>query len=74
MSLHRTHARWNGNLAMHGSGRGTLRKVDDSKLMQEVEIGMYADQTKTKVEHPHEYGFTSVPKTDDDSQGTRPRR
>ena len=41
--------------------RATLRKADDSKLMQSVDLDGVAGERKMKVERFQQYGFTSVP-------------
>lgn len=57
--------------AFLGISRGTLRKTDDERLMQEVAIDLTANESKLRVERFQEYGFTSVvhpPKDDNDKK------
>lgn len=42
-------------------GRCVLKVVDDSKLLQEVQLRALAGETLGGVEHFQHYGFTSVP-------------
>jgi len=41
--------------------RATLRKADDTKLMQSVDLDGFAGERKLKVERFQQYGFSSVP-------------
>jgi len=41
-------------------GRGTISKVDDKKLMQEIDIRVLHNEAMTGVEHFHPYGFSAV--------------
>lgn len=41
--------------------RGVIGLVDDTKLMQSLQIGLLADESRDTVERFQEYGFTSVP-------------
>jgi phage gp45-like len=43
-----------------GGARGVVDKVDDSKLMQEMGGNFMANETRSSVESPQNYGFTSV--------------
>lgn len=41
--------------------RGVVRRVDDSKKMQIVQVDLLAEETRDGVERVQQYGFTSVP-------------
>ena len=43
-----------------GGSRSVVDKVDDTKLMQEMGGNFMANETRTEVECPQNYGFTSV--------------
>lgn len=43
------------------STRGRMSLVDDKKKLQQVQVELYADETKDNVERFQQYGFTSVP-------------
>ncbi|MBR0940974.1 phage gp45-like [Bradyrhizobium diazoefficiens] len=43
-----------------GGARGVVDQVDDSKLMQEMGGNFMANETRSGVEAPQNYGFTSV--------------
>lgn len=47
--------------------RGTLKKANDSPKMQEVDLDLLADESKTKVERIQNYGITSVPLPEKDN-------
>lgn len=44
-----------------GGARSTVSSIDDKKLMQEMGGGMMKGESRSKIEAPHSYGFTSVP-------------
>jgi len=44
------------------AGRGIVRLVKDSTLLQELQLSILAGETAADVERFQEYGFTSVPK------------
>lgn len=48
-----------------GISRGVIRKTDDAKKMQEVEVEVYKGEIHPSAEHWHPYGFTSRPKGPD---------
>lgn len=50
-----------------GGARGVINKVDDSKLMQEVNANFMAGETHDAIEAPQNYGFTSVNMGPDES-------
>jgi phage baseplate assembly protein V len=41
--------------------RGRMSLVDDAKKLQQVQVQLFADETKDNVERFQQYGFTSVP-------------
>lgn len=41
--------------------RGVITRGDTSKKMQQVDVRLLADETKTDVEHWEPYGFTAAP-------------
>lgn len=41
--------------------RGVIENVDDSKLLQHVQVSLLKDEIRNDVERFQEYGFTSVP-------------
>jgi phage baseplate assembly protein V len=41
--------------------RGRMALVDDKKKLQQVQVQLFADETKDAVERFQQYGFTSVP-------------
>lgn len=43
-----------------GGARGIVGKIDDSKLMQEMTGNFMHNESRSKVEAPQNYGFTSV--------------
>ena len=43
-----------------GGSRSVVDKVDDEKLMQEMGGNFMANETRSEVESPQNYGFTSV--------------
>ena len=43
-----------------GGARGVVDQVDDSKLMQEMGGNFMANEMRSGVEAPQNYGFTSV--------------
>ena len=43
-----------------GGSRSVVDKVDDQKLMQEMGGNFMANETRSEVESPQNYGFTSV--------------
>jgi phage gp45-like len=43
-----------------GGARGVVDKVDDTKLLQEMGGNFMANETRSSVEAPQNYGFTSV--------------
>ena len=43
-----------------GGARSVVDKVDDSKLMQEMAGNFMANETRSAIEAPQNYGFTSV--------------
>jgi len=43
-----------------GGARSVVDKADDKKLMQEMGGNMMANESRTKIESPQNYGFTSV--------------
>lgn len=44
-----------------GASRATIGKVSDGKKMQEVDLDITSDETRSGVERPQNYGFSSVP-------------
>ena len=42
-------------------GRGIVRLVNDADGIQKMQVGIMANETRSKVERFQEYGFTSVP-------------
>lgn len=42
-------------------GRGTIEKINDATKLQELDLNLLKDETKTSVERFGEYGFSSVP-------------
>lgn len=44
-------------------GRGIIRLVDDSTNIQNVQLSLLKNETRSKVERFQNYGFTSVPLT-----------
>jgi phage gp45-like len=42
-----------------GGARGCTHEADDTKKMQEVKVNFLKNETRDKVEHPQNYGFTS---------------
>jgi hypothetical protein len=43
-----------------GGARGVAGKVDDSKFMQEISANFMSGESRSKIEAPQNYGFTSV--------------
>jgi phage gp45-like len=43
-----------------GGARGVAGKVDDSKFMQEITANFMSGESRSKIEAPQNYGFTSV--------------
>ncbi len=43
-------------------GRGIVRLVNDSKGIQELQLALMANETRSNIERFQEYGFTSCPK------------
>jgi phage gp45-like len=43
-----------------GGARGCLHEADDTKYMQEVKVNFMYGETRVEVEHPQNYGFSSV--------------
>jgi phage baseplate assembly protein V len=41
--------------------RGVVKRVDDTKKLQLLQVGMLADETRSELERVQSYGFTSVP-------------
>lgn len=65
----RTTIRDNGHRVQMNVSRGTLTKVDDTKLWQTVDVRVHASEEHTEIERAQAYGFTTVPvKQDDDQQ------
>jgi phage gp45-like len=53
-----------------GGARSVVHSVDDSKLMQEMSGNFMKGETRSKIEAPQNYGFTSVVMdADQDGQG-----
>lgn len=44
--------------------RGVVRRVDDAKQVQELQVELLADETRDGVERLQPYGLTSVPEAD----------
>lgn len=44
-----------------GVARGILRLIDDSAGLQTAQVGLMANEVRSKVERVQEYGFTSHP-------------
>lgn len=42
-------------------GRAVIKKVDDEKKLQELQVSLLADEVRDEVEHFQQYGFTSNP-------------
>jgi len=48
-----------------GGARGLVHKADDKQQMQELKVNFLRNETREKVEHPQNYGFTSYCKEAD---------
>lgn len=46
--------------------RGKLTAIDDSASVQQIQVGLAADETREGVEHLQEFGFSSVPEKGDE--------
>jgi len=53
-----------------GGARATVGSIDDTKLMKEMGGNFMKSESRTKIESPQNYGWSSVPfDPDDDQQG-----
>jgi phage gp45-like len=59
-----------------GGARATVSGIDDSKLMQEISGAFMKGESRGKIEHAQQYGFTAVPfdpdKGEDGKEGLGP--
>jgi phage gp45-like len=53
-----------------GGARTTIHQADDSQFMQEMKGNMLFGESRSKVESPQNYGFTSVVHSADQGSGT----
>lgn len=49
------------NRVMNLVGRGVVKKVDDARKLQELQISALAGEVRDEVERFQQFGFTSVP-------------
>lgn len=55
-------------------GRGTIEKIKDDSKLQELDLNLLKDETKTNVERFGEYGFSSVPLGPSQKQGSKTKQ
>lgn len=55
-----------------GGARALISAVDDSKLMQEIAGSFMKGESRGKIEHAQQYGFTAVPFDPDQGEDGKP--